>query len=184
MSDSFEVGRLRLRLPTGAATIEGFVRGQHGIPVLGPGVSSRRPVWMGGAWTLFRGLPPTRSCFLSGTVVRLASEWRQFDSHGFSWAGVSTSDASAKAERLGWQLLTRCQAAALLTELGYQIPSRHGSHNQRYGESVLWTDQLDNLTWHIPEAVDGHRYVDERDVFVSRDAPQPLIARAALPPAS
>lgn len=184
MSDAFDVGRIQLHLPSGAATIHGFIRGIDATPVPGEKTHSGHPVWMGGSWRLFEGLPPMRRRADVAPVVDLRYGLRGFDHYGFGWAGVTTSDVSAKAERLGWRLITRRQAAALLAELGYHIPPRHSSDGTPYVAAVLWDDQLDDLTWHVSEAVDGFRFTYERSVFVCRDAPEPLIAHAALPPAS
>jgi hypothetical protein len=138
---------------------------------------------MGGSWQLFEGLPPTGRPSAPDTAEDLRLDWCGFDHHGFSWAGVTTSDASAKAERLGWRVITRRQAAVLFTELGYYIPDRDQPDSRRYWSSALWKDQCDDLTWHVPERIDGHRFTSDRHVFVSRGAPKPLLAEAASPSA-
>lgn len=166
-----EIGRLWLHLPTGRAGIVGFVRNAHGGPDCGPLMRRDRPVHEGGHQTLFEGLDPVRPGASTGVIVDLRTEPPRFDTHGFNWAGRTTSDAQAAAERLGWQTITRTRAAELLHEAGYTLHERTGPDGTRYFHDELYLDQVDGLTWHVRESIDGTRFVSERCVFVTREIP-------------
>jgi len=157
---SIKVGLLSLHLPTGATTISGFVRGDTGAPEFGSPTFRARPVAEGGRITLHEGLYPLRF------------EARGFDSHGFGWAGRAISDAQADAAALGWQVITRWQAAEVLAMAGYTVPARYDATGRPNFHTVLWDDQADNLTWHLREGHDRHRFKVGRVAFVIPGASQ------------
>lgn len=162
-----EIGLMDLHLPTGRARITGMTPGDDATtPEAGPKTWEALPVAMGGAMVLFEGLDPTRNFTSTGPVVDLRYEVPAFDNYGFNWAGRSTSDVAAKAAEYGWQIITRRDAADLLTARGYVIPPRRGQHRKFH--SVLWNDQVDDRTWYVPESSDGYRYVYLRSAFVVR----------------
>lgn len=186
-----EVGRLWLHLYTGAASVDGFARLPEGGPEVGGTMRRDRPVGEGGTERLFEGLDPTRRSTTTGPIYDMRTEPAGFDSHGFDWAGRCTSDVQAEAERRGWRVVTRAEAGQRLLELGYRLRPRHDGDGRRHFHDVLWLDQLDGLTWHVRESVDGFRHTSQRCAFVvrevanqqwggpaaTRNAPRPVLPR-------
>lgn len=163
-----EIGLMSLHLPTGHARITGTTPGDDATtPEIGPKTWERLPVAMGGSLLLFDGLDPTRNFTATGSIIDLRHQPPAFDNYGFNWAGRSTSDVAAKAGQYGWRVITRLDAAALLSERGYTIPPRRGPRAKVH--SVLWEDEIDDRTWYVPESSDGFRYVYVRNAFVARD---------------
>lgn len=158
-----------LHLTSGRAAIHGFVIGTDGSPHCGGPAQRTLPVAMGGTMLLFEGLDPMRNSPNPGPVFDLRHEPPAFDSHGFDWAGRTTTDMYAKAASYGWRMLTRRQAAELLVALGYAIPPRRAPDGAAHFHSVLWDDQIDGLTWHVRESWEGFRFVYGRSVFVYRE---------------
>ncbi len=167
-----EIGRMWLHLPTGRASIAGFVRNDHGGPQVGSTVSrAGLPVHQGGHQDLFEALDPTPIGASTGLVADLRAEPPRFDDHGFNWAHRTTADVQAEAERHGWQIITRAHAAELLSQIGYTLHPRVGEDGTRYFHDELWLDQADGLTWHVRESIDGTRFTFERSTFVMREIP-------------
>lgn len=163
----YQIGRLWLHLPSGGAGVSDIV---------GPGGrAGTRPdaARVGGAEKLFEGLDPMRNSTTVGPVFDLRYEPPGFDNHGFDWAQRSTSDVQAEAERRGWEVITRRVAAQTLTGLGYLVPPRRDEEGRPHFHVVLWSDQVDELTWHVPEQLEGSRIVYQRCAFVRRKSTAP-----------
>jgi hypothetical protein len=171
-----EIGKLSLHLPSGACSIWGFVRGEEGNAESGTTLFRERPVALGGAIRLFEGLDPMRHSTNPGPIFDLRVEPPGFDRHGFDWAGRSTSDAQAAAQRHGFTAVTREAAAEVLIALGYQVrPRRDPATGRANFHDALWSEQADGLTWHVRESLEGTRFTYERCVFLTRALPEPSI---------
>lgn len=166
-----EIGHMFLHLPTCAAGIHGFVRGEDGGPDVGGTMRRMLPVGEGGTIRLFEGLDPMRHSTTTGPVVDVRHERPGFDRHGFDWAQRSTSDVQAAAQKLGWRPVTRRKTAALLTQIGYQLHPRRDADGRPHFHNVLWTDHIDDLTWHVRESFDGKPFTHTRCTFVVREVP-------------
>jgi hypothetical protein len=163
------IGKLSLHLPSGTAFIGGFTLAGDGSPEVGGVLLADAPVEMGGTLRLNKGLDPMRRSTTRGPVVDLRVEPPGFDRHGFDWAGLTTADAATRAADFGWRTVTRREAAKVLIATGYRIPPRRDQDGTPHFHTVLWEDQVDDLTWHVREAFDGTRFTYERCVFVCRD---------------
>lgn len=158
-----------LHLPSGAAGIHGFVKGGGDIPETGGNLRRERSIRDGGSISLFEGLDPMRHSITAGPIFDLRTEPPGFDRYGFDWAQRSTSDVHGAAAQQGWEVISRREAAEILIRSGYVVPPRRETDGTPHFHSVLWLDQVDDLTWYVRESFDGKRFTFERTAFVRRE---------------
>lgn len=171
---NIEMGLLSLHLPSGHCFISGFVQSDAGSAEIGGTMRSHLPIGDGGTLVLNEGLDPMRNSTTTGIVIDLRYEPPGFDNYGFDWAHYTTCDAQADADWHGFATLSRRQAADVLRWLGYRVrPQRDPDTGAAMFHDVLWQDQIDDLTWHVPDNIDGYRYTTVRHVFVLREHPGP-----------
>lgn len=148
------LARLWLHLPSGTAGLTRAVEpAEPGTVAAGPVLLHAADDSGPGGNRLFDGLYP-----------------RDFDRHGFGWAGRATSDVQAAAKARGWMVVSRREAARWLLSAGWVVPPRRDGDGRCRFHDMLWEDQVDDLTWHVRESWDGAvRFVYERSVFVRRE---------------
>lgn len=142
-----EVALVWVHLPSGAAAVQGVVRHPDGGPMTGGSAVADRPVGAGGTEVLAQAAPPATEVLSPGAQppVHLLS------SDPAGWAVTGPEAAQAEAERRGWRLVSRAEAARVLSVQGYRLRDSTAPGH------VLHTDQADDLTWHPRQGPGGRR---------------------------
>lgn len=146
-----EIAVAWVHLPSGAAAVQGVVRHPDGGPIVAGSALRSRPVGAGGIDVLYEGVDPTGGP-RHGRAPLLRSQWALTDTDGV---------AETLAMR-GWRLMSRAEAARMLTEQGYQL-----RHSNASGH-VLHLDLADDTIWHDWVAVSGKPFSYIQVAFVAR----------------